>query len=197
MKRQSTCTRRICASTSSCLPEGSSAQRTGLLSARTCATSRLVTSAPALARPPLGRGDQASRRDRRHRLTRRTAGLAGPVLSRVRAPTLLIVGGKDVQVVQLNRAALAQLLCEKQIGIVPGATHFFEEPGALDEVARLAREWFGRHLFQTTRRGAQADPSGTAARCAPGEAHRDADHFHAAAVVFRRPEPPPQASASS
>jgi pimeloyl-ACP methyl ester carboxylesterase len=83
--------------------------------------------------------------------------LAGPVLSRVRAPTLLIVGGKDVQVVQLNRAALAQLLCEKQIGIVPGATHFFEEPGALDEVARLAREWFERHLFQTTRRGAQAD----------------------------------------
>jgi hypothetical protein len=67
------------------------------------------------------------------------------------------VGGKDVQVVQLNRAALAQLLCEKQIGIVPGATHFFEEPGALDEVARLAREWFERHLFQTTRRGAQAD----------------------------------------
>jgi len=83
--------------------------------------------------------------------------LAGPVLPRVRAPTLLIVGGQDVQVIQLNRAALAQLLCEKQLMIVPGAAHLFEEPGALDEVARLAREWFERHLFQTTRRGAQAD----------------------------------------
>jgi hypothetical protein len=53
--------------------------------------------------------------------------------------------------------AFSPLRSEKQIGIVPGATHFFEEPGALDEVARLAREWFERHLFQTTRRGAQAD----------------------------------------
>src|ERR1700730_4487928 len=80
--------------------------------------------------------------------------LAGPALPRVRAPTLLIVGGNDVQVIQLNRAALAQLLCEKQIGIVPGATHFFEEPGALDEVARLAREWFQRHLIQAAQRPA-------------------------------------------
>ena len=73
--------------------------------------------------------------------------LAGPALMRVRAPTLLIVGGNDVQVIQLNRAALAQLRCEKQLVIVPGATHLFEEPGALDEVARLAREWFHRHLI--------------------------------------------------
>jgi putative phosphoribosyl transferase len=74
--------------------------------------------------------------------------LAGPALPYVRAPTLLIVGGNDVQVIELNRAALAQLRCEKQLVIVPGATHLFEEPGALDEVARLAREWFERHLKQ-------------------------------------------------
>ena len=72
--------------------------------------------------------------------------LAGPLLPQVRAPTLLIVGGNDVQVIELNRAAFAQLRCEKQLVIVPGATHLFEEPGALDEVARLAREWFERHL---------------------------------------------------
>jgi pimeloyl-ACP methyl ester carboxylesterase len=72
--------------------------------------------------------------------------LAGPALARVRTPTLLIVGGNDVPVIELNRAALAQLRCEKQLVIVPGATHLFEEPGALDEVARLAREWFERHL---------------------------------------------------
>jgi putative phosphoribosyl transferase len=68
--------------------------------------------------------------------------LAGAALPRVRAPTLLIVGGNDVQVIELNQAALAQLLCEKQLVIIPGATHLFEEPGALDQVARLAREWF-------------------------------------------------------
>jgi putative phosphoribosyl transferase len=73
--------------------------------------------------------------------------LAGPALPRVPAPTLLIVGGNDTIVIELNRAALAQLRGEKQIAIVPGATHLFEEPGALDEVARLARDWFGRHLM--------------------------------------------------
>jgi putative phosphoribosyl transferase len=72
--------------------------------------------------------------------------LAGPALSRVRAPTLLIVGGNDVQVIALNRAALAQLRCEKHLVIVPGATHLFEEPGALGQVALLARSWFERHL---------------------------------------------------
>jgi putative phosphoribosyl transferase len=72
--------------------------------------------------------------------------LAGAALVQVRAPTLLIVGGEDVQVIELNRAALVQLRCEKQLVIVPGATHLFEEPGALDEVARLARDWFHRHL---------------------------------------------------
>jgi dienelactone hydrolase len=72
--------------------------------------------------------------------------LAGSALPRVRAPTLLIVGGNDVQVIALNRAALAQLRCEKQLVIVPGAPHLFEEPGALDQVAMLARDWFERHL---------------------------------------------------
>lgn len=72
--------------------------------------------------------------------------LAGPALPYVRAPTLLIVGGNDVVVIDLNKAALAQLRCEKQLVIIPGATHLFEEPGALDEVARLAGDWFARHV---------------------------------------------------
>ncbi len=72
--------------------------------------------------------------------------LAGPALVRVEAPTLLIVGGNDPLVIELNRAALAQLRCEKRLVVIPGATHLFEEPGALDQVARLAREWFERHL---------------------------------------------------
>jgi putative phosphoribosyl transferase len=82
--------------------------------------------------------------------------LAGPALVRVRAPTLLIVGGNDIQVIQLNRVALAQLRCEKQLVVVPGATHLFEEPGALDEVARLAREWFHRYLNPVARHAAGA-----------------------------------------
>jgi putative phosphoribosyl transferase len=72
--------------------------------------------------------------------------LAGPTLAAVQAPTLLIVGGNDYAVIELNQAALAQLRCEKRLVIVPGATHLFEEPGALGEVARLAREWFEHHL---------------------------------------------------
>jgi putative phosphoribosyl transferase len=80
--------------------------------------------------------------------------LAGPALPLVRAPTLLIVGGEDVAVIELNRRALAQLRTEADLAIVPGATHLFEEPGALDEVARLARQWFERHLIATRTRGA-------------------------------------------
>jgi dienelactone hydrolase len=72
--------------------------------------------------------------------------LAKSALPQVRAPTLLIVGGNDVQVIALNRAALAQLRCEKQLVIIPGATHLFEEPGALDQVAELARDWFEQYL---------------------------------------------------
>ncbi|GAB2765810.1 phosphoribosyltransferase family protein [Sinomonas soli] len=72
--------------------------------------------------------------------------LAGPRLSAVRAPTLLIVGGADRQVLELNREAAAQLTCRHRLEIVPGATHLFEETGALDAVARLARDWFAEHL---------------------------------------------------
>jgi dienelactone hydrolase len=72
--------------------------------------------------------------------------LAGPALPLVEAPTLLIVGGNDPEVIQLNRQALAQLRCEKRLVVVPGATHLFEEPGALDQVAQYAREWFERYL---------------------------------------------------
>jgi len=72
--------------------------------------------------------------------------LAGPALPFVEAPTLLIVGGNDYPVIEMNAAALAQLRCEKQMKIVPGATHLFEEPGALEEVARLAANWFVKHL---------------------------------------------------
>lgn len=72
--------------------------------------------------------------------------LAGPALPRVRAPTLLIVGERDTPVLRMNMEALGQLRCEKRLEVVPGATHLFEEPGALEEVARLARDWFRRHL---------------------------------------------------
>jgi putative phosphoribosyl transferase len=72
--------------------------------------------------------------------------LAGDALPRVRAPTLLIVGGSDLPVVDLNRAAMARLRSETRLDIVPGATHLFEEPGALEIVSHLARDWFLRHL---------------------------------------------------
>ena len=73
--------------------------------------------------------------------------LAGSdALQRVKSPTLLIVGGLDVPVIGMNEEAYAWLRCEKELKIVPGATHLFEEPGKLEEVARLAAEWFRRHL---------------------------------------------------
>src|ERR687897_75642 len=73
------------------------------------------------------------------------AGLA-PVLPAVRQPTLLIVGERDPVVLDLNRRALGELSGEARLEVVPGATHLFEEPGALEQVARLARDWFVRHL---------------------------------------------------
>ena len=73
--------------------------------------------------------------------------LAGPALARVRAPTLLIVGGDDTTVIALNRQAMASLKPETELAIVPGATHLFEEPGALEKAAELARDWFVRHLL--------------------------------------------------
>ncbi|MFM9369961.1 phosphoribosyltransferase family protein [Streptomyces sp. Da 82-17] len=72
--------------------------------------------------------------------------LAAPRLGDVQAPTLLIVGGADSLVIDLNRSAQSELTCENKLEIVPRATHLFEEPGALDQVADLARDWFVRHL---------------------------------------------------
>ncbi len=72
--------------------------------------------------------------------------LAGSALMKVAAPTLLIVGGADATVLDLNRAALAELCCEKHLAVVSGATHLFEEPGALETVVDLARGWFRSHL---------------------------------------------------
>jgi dienelactone hydrolase len=72
--------------------------------------------------------------------------LAGPALARVRAPVLLIVGGEDFPVIELNREAMAKLGGDKKLVIIPGATHLFEEPGTLEEVSQLAREWFQRYL---------------------------------------------------
>ncbi|MEV5859992.1 phosphoribosyltransferase family protein [Streptomyces sp. NPDC052071] len=74
--------------------------------------------------------------------------LAGADLSGVRAPTLLVVGGDDTTVIDLNRQAQAALHCENRLEIVPGATHLFEEPGALERVADLARDWFTAHLLR-------------------------------------------------
>ena len=75
--------------------------------------------------------------------------LAGPALPRVKAPTLLIVGGNDGPVIEMNEEALNLLKIEKKIVIVPGATHLFEEPGTLEQVARLAADWFVNHLTKT------------------------------------------------
>jgi putative phosphoribosyl transferase len=72
--------------------------------------------------------------------------LAGGALRRVRAPTLLVVGGNDTHVLDLNFAALAELSSEKRLEIIPGATHLFEESGALEQVAQLARDWFAHYL---------------------------------------------------
>jgi dienelactone hydrolase len=70
--------------------------------------------------------------------------LAGPALPKVEAATLLIVGGDDTAVIEMNQQAFAQMKCPKEIRIIPGATHLFEEPGALEDVAALAAEWFGK-----------------------------------------------------
>jgi putative phosphoribosyl transferase len=72
--------------------------------------------------------------------------LAGAALADVQAPTLLVVGSRDPQVLDLNRMALERLAADKRLEVVPGATHLFEEPGALERVTQLAAEWFTRHL---------------------------------------------------
>lgn len=108
--------------------------RLGYFGASTGAAAALVAAAmrPATIHAVVSRGGRPD--------------LAGPALANVRAPTLLIVGGADREVLALNTAALAQLTCAKELQVVPGATHLFEEPGALEEVARLAGGWFTRHL---------------------------------------------------
>ena len=108
--------------------------RTGLFGASTGAAAALIAAA---ARP-----------ERVHAVVSRGGrpDLAGAALRRVQAPTLLIVGGEDQPVIELNRQAYASLTCERHLEIVPGATHLFEEPGALEEVARLAGAWFTHHL---------------------------------------------------
>ncbi|MEX1115255.1 MAG: dienelactone hydrolase family protein [Akkermansiaceae bacterium] len=72
--------------------------------------------------------------------------LAGEALSKVQCPTLLIVGGLDEAVIELNQGAFAKLRCEKELRIIPGVTHLFEERGKLDHVAQLSAEWFRKHM---------------------------------------------------
>ena len=89
--------------------------------------------------------------------------LAGHALGRVRAPTLLIVGGDDEPVIPLNRDAYDRLHCVKQLEIVPGATHLFEEPGTLERVAEAAAEWFVRQLSDAGVSELEADGMSSAA----------------------------------
>jgi putative phosphoribosyl transferase len=106
----------------------------GLFGASTGAAAALVAAAarPAAVQAVVSRGGRPD--------------LAGGHLRLVRQPTLLIVGGRDRTVLELNRGAMEELGGGTRLEIVPGASHLFEEPGALDEVARLARDWFVRHL---------------------------------------------------
>jgi len=112
-------------------------QRMGLFGASTGAAAALVAAALSADRVDavVSRGGRPD--------------LAGTALAAVRAPTLLIVGEEDREVLQLNREALAKLRCESRLDVVPGATHLFEEPGTLEIVAGLAAAWFERHLQAT------------------------------------------------
>jgi dienelactone hydrolase len=110
------------------------ALRVGLFGASTGGGAALV----AAARDPERVGAVVSRGGR--------PDLAGDALPRVRAPTLLIVGGDDVPVIALNERAMREMRAEVRLEIVPGASHLFEEPGALERVAELASDWFNRYL---------------------------------------------------
>jgi putative phosphoribosyl transferase len=113
---------------------GTQALRLGYFGASTGAAAALVATArmPNVVKAVVSRGGRPD--------------LARDYLCGVVAPTLLIVGGDDEPVIRLNEEALRLLSCPKQLVIVPGATHLFEEPGTLEEVARLANEWFVRYL---------------------------------------------------
>jgi pimeloyl-ACP methyl ester carboxylesterase len=111
----------------------------GLFGSSTGAGAALV----AAAREPEGIAAVVSRGGR--------PDLAGAALPHVRSPTLLIVGGNDEPVIELNRQALDALRTAKRLEIIPGATHLFEEPGALEQVARLARGWFLEHFAAASR----------------------------------------------
>jgi putative phosphoribosyl transferase len=130
-----------------------------LLGRRVVATVDALGSEPGLGALPVGTFGAstgaaaaliaaADRPERVHAVVSRGGrpDLAGDALARVTAPTLLIVGERDPQVLRLNREAQALLAGESRLEVVPGATHLFEEPGALERVAALAREWFLRHL---------------------------------------------------
>jgi putative phosphoribosyl transferase len=115
--------------------------RIGLFGASTGSAAALIAAAkrPAIVHAVVSRGGRPD--------------LAADVLGLVQAPTLLIVGGKDPQVLQLNVNALAALRCTKRLEIVPRATHLFEEAGTLEQVSALATEWFHRHLVRTSSSG--------------------------------------------
>ncbi len=110
----------------------------GYFGASTGAAAALVAAAAPVAESGVDVGAVVSRGGR--------PDLAGAHLAAVRAPTLLIVGSRDTQVLALNRSAQARLRCESRLDVVPGATHLFEEPGTLAAAAALARDWFAAHL---------------------------------------------------
>lgn len=108
----------------------------GLFGASTGAAAALIAAAerPVLVKAVVSRGGRVDLADR--------------VLSQVVAPTLLIVGAEDGDVLALNRVSSGLLTCEQQLAVVQGATHLFEEPGALEKVAELSADWFRQHLLQ-------------------------------------------------
>ena len=139
-----------------------------LLAGRLGAVARWATAEPSCAGLPLGYFGAstgaaaalvAAARDDAVRAVVSRGGrpdLAGPALAEVRAPTLLVVGGHDEQVLELNREAQARLRCTNRLAVVPGASHLFEEPGTLRAAAELARDWFATHLTGTTVAGPPA-----------------------------------------
>ena len=106
----------------------------GLFGASTGAAAALLTAVdrPDMVRAVVSRGGRPD--------------LASEAIEQVRSPVLLIVGGSDSAVIELNKRAMAKMRCAHQLKIVPGATHLFEEPGTLEQVAKLANDWFGRWL---------------------------------------------------